>query len=85
MVSRVDGLEVEAASWLKSFTKMLGVTPNSIAVRADNSQLIDVTFTNESDAALFRKFLPRAGRLINFVPAQLDLYQGSSDNDKIVP
>lgn len=84
MVTRVDGMEEEATSWLHSFAKMLGVKPESIIVRQDNPQLIDVTFNNDTDAALFRKFLPRAGRLINFVPAQLDLYQSNTSNQKVV-
>lgn len=84
VVTRVDGLEEEATSWLYSFSDMLKIKPTSITVRKDNPQLIDVAFTNASEATLFRKFLPQAGRLINFVPAQLQLYRGSAENENVV-
>lgn len=84
MVSRVDSLEQDAVDWLGSFSKMLGVSPQSIAIQNDNPKLINVSFNTESEATLFRKFLPQAGRLINFVPSQLDLYPQVGDNPKVV-
>lgn len=74
MATRVDALEQNAVDWLYSYTGMIGTKPESIQVRTDNPQLIDISFSNTKDAALFRKFLPHAGRLIPFVPAQLDLF-----------
>lgn len=84
MVTRVDELEEDAVSWIYSFSKMLGTKPDTVTVRENNPQLIDVTFAKESDASLFRKFLPRAGRLINFIPSQLRLYQTSDQNSSVV-
>lgn len=83
MVARVDELEGDAIDWLHSFAGMLGTKPQSVTVRNDNPQLIDVTFANETDAILFRKFLPRAGRLINFVPSQLRLYPNGENGSTV--
>lgn len=74
-MDRVNSLEGEAEEWLASFTKGLGITPTSIAIKPDEPRLIEVTFANAQEAQLFKRFLPRAGALIPFVPAQLELAQ----------
>ena len=74
-------LEVESKEWLASFCRLLGIKPTSIDLVTTNTGLIQVSFKNEQDAALFKRFLPRAGALIPFVPAQLELSPESASND----
>lgn len=73
IVDRLDQLEVDAKEWLASFSRLLGLKPTSIDTVTANPSLIQVSFKNEKDAALFKRFLPRAGDLIPFVPSQLQL------------
>ena len=70
---RVNEMETESIEWLGSFSRLLGVKPTAIAVVPTNRSLIQLDFKNDKDAALFKQFLPRAGALIPFVPAQLEL------------
>lgn len=74
IADRVNNLETDAVDWLHSFTKLLGIKPQAIELEATDPRLIGVTFKNAQDASLFKRFLPRAGALIPFVPAQLELY-----------
>lgn len=78
VVDRVNSLEEDSIDWLKSFSTLLNVRPASIEVKKDTPELIEVAFKTTKEAELFRQFLPRAGALIPFTPAQLDLYQGTS-------
>ncbi len=73
IVTRVDDLEHDSKEWLTSFCRLLRVTPVSIKVKANDPRLIEVDLKSPEEAALFRRFLPRAGALIPFVPAQLEL------------
>lgn len=77
IVDRVNSLEDDAKEWLHSFSKLLNVHPTSIEIATDNPELIQVAFNSPQEANLFRQFLARAGTLIPFAPAQLDLYQGT--------
>lgn len=78
IVERVNGLENDSKEWLGSFSKLLNVHPTSIEISKENPEFVEVTFKNPQEASLFRQFLPRAGTLIPFAPAQLELYQGTS-------
>jgi SecD/SecF fusion protein len=80
IVHRLDRLESQSKEWLASFCDLLQLKPQSIAEKGQN---FVVTFTKTEEAAKFRKFLPRAGSLIPFVPAQLGLSQ-QEDNVKEV-
>ncbi len=73
IVDRVNDLEQEAVSWIKSFNKLLKIKANSIAIDADNPQFIHIKFSNDEDAKHFSTHIPRAGALIPFVPSQLSL------------
>lgn len=73
---RVNQLEEESQAWIRSFSKLLGVKPKSIQLTASNPGFIEVDFETSHDASLFKRFLPKAGALIPFVPAQLGLAQG---------
>jgi SecD/SecF fusion protein len=73
IVERVNAVEDESVAWLHSFNHLLGIKPSKIEIAPKNPGLIQVAFQNEQDAALFKRFLPHAGSLIPFVPAQLKL------------
>lgn len=77
-VARVNDLEGDAIAWLHSFNDLLGVHAEKIAPVAGTPSLIEVSFHDFREADVFRKFLPRAGELIPFAPAQLSLYQGAA-------
>lgn len=81
IISRVNQLEGESKEWLASFCRLLGIKPASIDLDTTNTGLIQVTFKNENDAALFKRFLPRAGALIPFVPSQLELSSETASAD----
>jgi SecD/SecF fusion protein len=78
--SRVNALEIDAKDWLNSFCKLLGIKPISIEMQASGPGLIDIEFKTSNDAALFKRFLPRAGALITFMPSQLELENASTEN-----
>lgn len=78
-IARANSLEEDSIAWLQSFTRLLNISPTSIGIKEGSPGLIEVAFKNEKDADTFRLFLPRAGSLITFAPAQLELYQGKAD------
>jgi SecD/SecF fusion protein len=73
-ITRVNELEGDAIEWLYAFGRLLRVQPQSIQIKKDNPGLIEVTFSNNKEAEIFKHFLPKAGMLIPFAPAQLELY-----------
>ncbi|MEX1013479.1 MAG: protein translocase subunit SecD [Waddliaceae bacterium] len=73
IVNRVNQQENDSRDWIFSFTKHLGIQPKKIEFDQKNPGQYVVEFNNEQDALVFQRFLPRAGNLISFVPAQLDL------------
>lgn len=76
-MTRVNDLEGSSKEWLASFSKLLGVHPTSVSLKEGNPGLIVVAFNNKKEADTFRSFLSRAGALIPFTPAQLEVYQGA--------
>lgn len=83
IAERVNALEVDSIAWLHSFNKLLGLKPQSIETQKDDPRFIDVTFKNVEDANLFKRFLPRAGSMITFVPAQLELSSDQEQGTKV--
>lgn len=73
IVDRIDVMEEKSIQWLESFSKLLHVKPLKIKLRPSDPHLIDITFANSEEATRFKSFLPRAGAMIPFVPAQLQL------------
>lgn len=73
IVTRVNALEEESIAWLRSFCRLLNIRPRAITINTEHDGLISLSFDREEDASLFRRFLPRAGALIPFMPAQLSL------------
>ncbi len=81
---RVNSLESESLSWLESFCNLLKLKPLSIALDASNPQFVQVKFQDRAEAQKFRNYLPRAGSLIGFVPAQLDVYDRDLTSKTVV-
>lgn len=81
---RVNQLEEEAEKWLYSFCNLLKVKPQVITLDARQPQFITVSFKNIEEANLFRTYLPRAGQLIPFLPAQLFLHENTDTNSRTV-
>lgn len=73
IMDRVNQLEPQAEAWLGSFSHLIGVKPAAIKVRDKNPRYVDVTFKSAEEAQAFKRLLPKAGALIPFLPAQLQL------------
>ncbi len=73
IMKRVNVLEKESISWLKSYCKMLKIKPSYIKTNPNNIQHIDIEFYNIEDANKFKAHIQRAGSLIPFVPSQLTI------------
>ena len=79
-LSRITELEKDSIDWLNSFSKNLDIKPKSIELVENSPQLIELTFQRPEDAKKFKTFLPRAGALISFVPAQLSIASDANDS-----
>jgi SecD/SecF fusion protein len=75
IVNRTNALERESIDWLKSFCSQLKTKPTSIDFDKSTPNTISIAFKNNTDADKFREYLPKAGTLIPFVPAQLSLLE----------
>lgn len=84
IMQRTNGLEAQSIDWLRSFCALIHITPLSISKDPEQPQFLTVNLKNAQDAQLFRQFLPRAGSLISFTPAQLSLYDSSDNTSKSV-
>ena len=85
IADRVNSLEKEAQSWVKSYAKTLQVKPKKVVFDQTKPDVINVEFSSEKDATLFRNGVSRAGNLISFTPAQLSLSpsDGLEKNDVV--
>lgn len=81
IVDRLDTMEDESLAWIHSFSKLLDLHPEKVALRKEYPGIIDVSFRTEEEAARFKRYLPKAGALIPFVPAQLSLFSGATAED----
>lgn len=70
---RLNAMEEDSIDWLKSYSRLLHISPSSIVLDKENPQLIRIQFAKTEQAATLRSYLPRAGSLIPFVPAQLSV------------
>ncbi|MFQ5729336.1 MAG: protein translocase subunit SecDF, partial [Waddliaceae bacterium] len=84
IIERVNSLEADSKAWLHSFCKNLGIRPESIKLKDEDPGIFAVSFKTVHDANLFSRFLTRAGSLIPFVPAQLELYSTESEDQSTV-
>ncbi len=76
---RINSLESESVKWVDSFCHLLQIKAQSVQVDPQNPEIINVTFQTGEAAKTFSHFLPRAGALIPFTPAQLSLYGENAD------
>ncbi len=81
MEKRAHQLEADSKDWIHSFCKLIRVAPQSIVQEGQNWT---IRFAKSEEAARFRKYLPRAGSLIPFVPAQMGLQPAMTDDLKEV-
>ncbi|MGK0182044.1 MAG: SecD/SecF fusion protein, partial [Halioglobus sp.] len=80
ITERINDQEDLANEWLWAFCKNLNISAKSIELVPSNPKLIEVTFNDGAETETFKRFLPRAGELISFVPSQLKLSTRPSDN-----
>ncbi len=78
MLERVNKLEPNCLEWINSFNTLIGVNPLKVSPIKKNPQLIELQFSSNADATKFKKYLPQAGQLIPFYPAQLTLSEDDS-------
>lgn len=83
LADRVNTLEEESIAWAYSFAKLIGVKPLSVQIDPANPQLLQVKFNEIEQAKKFRRFVPRAGNLIGFAPAQLQLQDQDLTNKTV--
>ncbi len=81
--ARVNSLENESLEWIDSYCSLLGLHPKQVVLNKDDPGIVTVQFANANEKNTFSKFLPRAGALIPFVPAQLTLGD-QTDSDHTV-
>lgn len=81
---RVNQMEEEATQWLGSFCKLLKIKPLSIKSDPTNPRFIQLKFQDQAEAQKLRQYLPRAGNLVSFVPAQLDIYDIDPTSKSVV-
>ena len=82
--NRVNQLEEEAEKWLYSFCRLLEIKPQAVSLDTKQPQLLTISFKDVKEANLFRNYLPRAGLLIPFLPAQLFLHKDVDTNSRTV-
>lgn len=82
-MQRVNDLETNSVAWVDSFAKLLDIKDSTSSVDSENPQFININFSKEADANQFKRFLPRAGALIPFVPAQLSLIDHEDDSKQV--
>lgn len=83
IVARVDQMEQDSIDWLHSFCDLLHISPSKIEIRESEPRLVRVEFATSADAQRFKTFLPRAGSMIPFVPAQLQMGQEIANDQNV--
>ncbi|MDE3045112.1 MAG: protein translocase subunit SecD [Verrucomicrobiota bacterium] len=81
---RVQHLEKDSVEWLQSYCQLLGIKPSSIQLNSDTPHLISLSFSKSEEAAKLRKYLPRAGALIEHVPSQLSVMPVSENPKEVI-
>lgn len=83
ITNRVNQLEKQTIDWVSSYTDHLHLKTSSIQLDPKNPSLVHITFENERAAQIFKSYIPTAGSLINFPPAQLSLVTAESDGKTV--
>ena len=81
---RVNNLEEQSKAWVNSFCNLLKISPKAVNLSKENPEFIAVEFKTKRDADVFKGYLPRAGALIPFLPAQLSIAEGKDSKDNTV-
>lgn len=84
IIGRMNRLEEQSVAWVESFCKLLKIKPSSISLDPQQPEFIQLTCSTKQDADIFKYYLPRAGALIPFVPAQLSLHEPDIQDEKQV-
>jgi len=84
VVKRLDCLEGEAVDWIQSYCDLIRAKPLSVAIDEKNPQFVIVSFAKAEEARRLRAYLPRAGSLIPFGPAQLSLPPQEESEKEII-
>ena len=80
---RVNSLENQSLEWVGAYCDQLKLHPKQIALSKDDPTVISVQFPDAKERKMFSKYLPRAGALIPFVPAQLSLLDESASDNSV--
>ncbi len=84
MIKRLDHLESETLDWIRSYCDLIQTKPLSVSIDSENPQFTIVSFAKSEDARRLRAYLPRAGSLIPFGPAQLYLPPQEESSKEVV-
>jgi len=82
ITDRVNAMESHSIDWLNSYCQLLNVKP--LSIQPKNSGILSIQFAKSEEAEKVRKFLPRAGSLISFFPAQLRLAQSENPKEVLI-
>ncbi|MBS0635081.1 MAG: protein translocase subunit SecD [Verrucomicrobia bacterium] len=80
---RVNSLEKESLEWVQAYSDLLRLHPKQIALSKNDPSVIVAQFPDDKEQKAFAKFLPRAGSLIPFVPAQLSLLDDKAADNSV--
>jgi SecD/SecF fusion protein len=78
---RVSSIKADSKEWISAYCNLLNVKPQ--AIQEDGQNWV-ISFAKSDEAAKFRRFFPRAGSLIPFVPAQLGLVPQEENTKEVV-
>lgn len=84
IAERVDQIETDSIEWLHSYCELLGIKPLTIKTTEQAPNQIEITCAKSEDAKALKKFLPRAGFLIPFQPAQLKVLTDSEAPKQVI-
>jgi len=84
IASRVNSLEGDAVEWVGAFCSMVGIKPTEISVDPEDSGLITLKVSTDSDMLKVKRFLPRAGMQIVFKPSQLFMGEEGEKSVRVV-
>lgn len=84
MMKRLDHLETETLDWIHSYCDLIKTKPLSVSIDPENPQIVTASFAKSEDARRLRAYLPRAGSLIPFGPAQLSLPPQEESSKEVI-
>lgn len=73
IIQRINDLETFSVEWLEAFCKHLNVKAKSISLLQSDPRLLKAVFFDKDEMEVFKKFFSKAGELISFPPARLQI------------